>query len=58
MINTGTGAHGLYIAIFYNGYVVHAVLMLQVALQRDRNDLHIIVRVFAEAHARINGIIV
>src|ERR1700733_15223858 len=58
MVNAGTGAHYLYIAVSDDGHVIHAVLVLQVALQRDGDDLHIIMRVGAEALAGVYRIIV
>src|SRR6202012_58584 len=58
MVNAGSGAHYLYFAGLNNGYVIHAVLVLQLALEGDGDDLHIIVRVFAKAHATVNGIII
>ena len=51
-------AHHLDVAMADHLGVAHAVLVLQVALQGNGDDLHVVVRVRAETHARRHGIVV
>src|SRR5689334_20779307 len=52
------GAHDLHLVRMYDSGIAHAVPMLQLSFKDDRDDLHIIMRMCAEAHAAGNGIII
>ncbi|MCY1535331.1 hypothetical protein D9M68_707310 [compost metagenome] len=58
MLHTATGAHHLDVSVADGRYRTHTVFMFQVALQRYRDDLHIVVRVRTEATAATDGIII
>ncbi len=52
------GAHHLDIAIADDGHVAHAVFVFEVAFERDGDDLHVVMRVGAEAFAAHDGVVV
>ena len=56
--DTCSGTHHLDIAVFDDGGVAHAVLVFEIAFQRNTNDLHIVVRMRSEAHSRRNNIVI
>ncbi|MNT36774.1 hypothetical protein D3C72_1728790 [compost metagenome] len=53
-----SGAHDLNISLPDNGFVTHAVFMLQITFQRDTDDFHIVVRVFAKTSSFSHHIII
>ena len=56
--DAAAGAHHLDVAVADHLRVAHAVGVLQVALQGNGDDLHVLVRVGVEAHARGHGVVV
>src|SRR5690606_20115717 len=55
---SGSGAHHLDVAMPDHGRCTHAVFVLQIALKRDRDDLHIVVRMRTKAHSSCNAVVV
>ena len=53
-----SGAHHLDIALFYHSNVAHAVLMTQIAFQRNRDDFHIVVRMLPKSHSAGNRVVI
>ena len=47
--DAGTGAHHLDVSMLDDGYIAHAVFVLQVTVQWNGNDLHIIMWMGAKA---------
>lgn len=58
VLDAGTSAHHLDISFSDDGTISHAVVVLQVALQWDADDFHIIMRVGTEAHTPADGVII
>ena len=56
--DTAAGTHHLYVAVADYRHVAHAVAMLEVSLQRDADDLHVVMRVGTKTHARLYRVIV
>ena len=56
--NTGAGTHGLNVALADDRSIAHRILVPEVTGEGNRDDLHIVVRMFAEAAARGHVIIV
>ena len=52
------GAHDLNVAFANHGLVAHAVLVFQIARQRDADDLHVVVRMGAKPCAARDGVVV
>ena len=58
MRNAASGAHDLYLAMPNYGGIAHAVAVLQIALQGNGNNFHVVVRVSTKAHSGSNNIVV
>ena len=52
------GTHHLHIALPNDGFPARAVLVFQVARQRNGDNLHVVVRMLAEAHTPGHGVVV
>ena len=58
VVDAGAGAHHLNISISDDGGIAHAVFMFEITLKRDADDLHIVMRMLAEAHTAFHRIVV
>src|SRR5688572_26456098 len=58
MRNACPSAHDLHFVRMDDTGIAHAVLMLKLAFEDDRDDLHIIMRMATEAHAAGNRVVI
>ncbi len=58
VLDARAGRHSLHVAAADDGAVAHAVAMRELAFEHVRDDLHVAMRVSAEALARLHPVLV